>query len=403
MTKDRPDYVYGVNETRDFEIRCKVKEGKGWLHVTTVGVVVEIDKRGLLFMRRHDQIARMESVSKNKIKIYWPENTTVFDAEIKVEGDAVEFVEKVNAKYNFAANYPELHGVNTVRIDDKERERIIKVRTARAEHRIEIFTDEAKQWTDQLSDIKDDDENADAKRKEHIFHITRCNTIIEDCKQHIINLPKMVINRSKIAPAEIPNEDVYNDCWIERFGDCYCWVTANKRVPSERPDSKDITIQAFFKKHGEDTNLRALIPWSVYMRHGYPMLDTTYSYEPDLDKIPKGRVNTHLIDPKNSGDGSGYVFKVMMPTMTDEMLTEDMIAESYGMSKDEKGAWVHHDEKTASIVYYASDSSLLLGKEDDGVIRRKRITMKEMILLDKVNLVNERTKREVAAVSSDSA
>ena len=103
--------------------------------------------------------------------------------------------------------------------------------------------------------------------------------------------------RSEKVPKEIPDHNVWNDCWYDEKRKAY--ITFNKRF-EEVPNSRERNIQIQYDKEMGNTNSGIIVAAEkIQLMYGYPAI---------LSKDQDGNPVWHLL-----------------PTMTDDMLTKEIV------------------------------------------------------------------------------
>lgn len=182
--------VLGRDETMEAQHKVSTQYGSGTLHVTSKALIVEIKGRGIVFHRRHDQMASMQAAGRKKIKLTWPEGANLFDFEFKA-GGADKIVEEVQRRHPYASNYSN-EGIARVIYTDKQRAEIRREREKWAAKKL-------KKAEGRLDKNKSDSElAADAES---------WRRLLQD-GQHALCV------RSTRVPPEVPDHLCWNDSWF---------------------------------------------------------------------------------------------------------------------------------------------------------------------------------------------
>ena len=110
-------------------------------------------------------------------------------------------------------------------------------------------------------------------------------------------MSNMVIIRSEKVPSEIADNNVWNDCWYDEKRKAY--ITLNKRF-EDVPNSRTRDIQVQYDREIGNTNSGIIIPEEkIQFMYGYPAI--------------------------LSEDQDGYPVWHLLPTMIDDMLTNEIV------------------------------------------------------------------------------
>ena len=249
-------------------ISCRY--GRGTLHVTNQRIMIEIEKRGLVFHRQHWQMSNIESRGRNKIKLEWPEqNGQMYDFEFDAGRKHKEIVQKIRRRHPYHANFSR-GGITRVIFNEKQRRDIRRKRSkwvskklVKAEKkrttidafgwwwrkgdtaaaaaagmpallRDHIWSDDAEMWRRTLLDVQDD----------------------------------LKVARSSYVPKSVENYLCWNDCWLveQSWPDKSYYHTLNYYWTSRRYKGARIKGGRF----DEETGAYCIPAEHVRFYHGYP-------------------------------------------------------------------------------------------------------------------------------------
>ena len=147
-----------------------------------------------------------------------------------------------------------------------------------------------------LDSIKDDHPGKQKARLDVLSEINKTKEDIENTEKNLEYSKTIPINRSNKVPANIPDHNIWNDCWYDEERKAF--VTFNKYFEeSTNARIRDIQIQ-YDKQMGSTSGI--IIPENkIQFRFSYPAM---------LQKDSKQRDTWFLL-----------------PTITDNMLTKDMV------------------------------------------------------------------------------
>jgi len=128
-----------------------------------------------------------------------------------------------------------------------------------------------------------------------LTEINRTKEQIEIARKNLECSKEMMIIRNSKVLANIPDHDVWNDCWYDEERKLF--VTHNKYF-MEIPDARDRSHQTQYTKETDDYGVVALSD-KVEFRFGYPCVIQTNS--------------------------NGQDVWFLLPTMTDNMLTKNIV------------------------------------------------------------------------------
>ncbi len=146
-----------------------------------------------------------------------------------------------------------------------------------------------------LDSISDDHPYKQQARLDVLEEINKIKQDIENTKKNLESSKKMEIIRSDKLPSNIPDHNVWNDCWYDEERKLY--VTFNEYFM----EGEDAWIRPHQKQYTEETGIKAaiILPEQIEFRFGYPAM---------LQKDIQGRNVSYLL-----------------PTLSDSMLTTQML------------------------------------------------------------------------------
>lgn len=333
--------------------------GKGILYVTTNAVVAEINKKGIVFERLHNQIALVEATEKKKIKITWPEGRQLFDFTFKVN-DAQKHVKEIVEQHNYEDNFPDLMGVNSIMLSEKEQKEIVEKRTKNAKENIDLFKKQLDEANLKLNMIASDDPDKANKILKAAEQTKKIHDILEMWTQYKKDIPNIIMNRSKKIPKEILDYRCWNDCWFDIKSDCF--VTFNKILDVDWFD--EIELIKKFQEKNTVPNIYAIPYDFIEYNNGYPV----YRY--------KNKENEMLT--------------VLLSTMTDEMLNDDLISKKIGLDIDTVGDGYPVEIKKSLVYKVSSGSKLILKNGQKSNLTRKETVFflnRKMISKEQIELL----------------
>ena len=109
-------------EVMESQHKVSTRFGGGTLHVTSRALIIEIKKRGIIFHRFHSQMSSIRAGGLRKIRLQWPEGSSLFDFEFKAWG-AGNIVRAISERHDYTRNYS-LDGVSRVIFTEQQRKRM---------------------------------------------------------------------------------------------------------------------------------------------------------------------------------------------------------------------------------------------------------------------------------------
>ncbi len=352
--------VLQSGEKMELQIKMDSVYGKGTLYVTSNAVVIESDKKGIFFQRLHSQISSIEAHDKKKIKIIWPEGIHLYDFTFKVK-DAQTHVKEIVENHNYDENFPDLMGVNIVILSEKEKKEIIKERVNQAKKRITLTQKELEEANLKLNMIPDNDPDKTNKILEAAETTSKYQNALIIWENYEKDIPNMIMNRSKKIPKEIPNFLCWNDTWYD--DESKCVITFNNYW---KPDifKEFEEVKTFYTKN-TIPNVYAIPVYFTTFQHGYPIL--TKEFCEDCNRIQD-----------------------FIPTLTDEMLNDDMISKKFGLDFETVGDGLpvkientigYNTSKGSRLILKNGQQYALTRKETIFLANRKYLPKEEMILI----------------------
>jgi len=332
--------------------------GKGKMYVTTNTIVIEINKKGIVFERSHTEIASIEALDKKKIKITWPEGHQLFDFTFKTN-DAQTHVKEIAENHKYDDNFPDLVGINTVILSEKDQKLIVEKRLELSKQNMAIskkLLDEANLKVNMIASNDPDKSEKILTETEKTSKLHNYFTMWEEYHKVI---PQIIMNRSKKIPSEIPNQSCWNDCWYDKDSDCF--VTLNDFLNVDW--FNDFEEVKKFNSSNNVPNAHAIPYGFVWFVHGYPILS-----------------------PEAAADLN--VPRLYLPTLTDEMIKDEMISKKFGIDIETVGDALPVKIKP-TINYKVSDGSKLILTNGD----RYKLTRKETLFFLNRNMIPQEEKQ----------
>ena len=146
-----------------------------------------------------------------------------------------------------------------------------------------------------LDSIKDDHPDKQKVRLDVLSEINKTKSQIENTKKNLEYSRDMLIVRSDKVPSNIPDYNVWNDCWYDEERNLF--VTFNQYFM----EGKDVWARPHQKQYTDKTGIKAVIilPEQIEFRFGYPSM---------LQKDSKERETWFLLS-----------------TLSDDMLSEEIV------------------------------------------------------------------------------
>ena len=331
--------------------------GKGIMYVTTNAIILEQKSKGIFFERLHSQIASVEATDKKHIKISWPEGRQMFDYTFKIK-DAKERVKEIVEKHNYEDNFPDLMGVNSVVLTEKEQKEIIEKRLENTEKNISKIQKQLDEANLKLNMIASDDPDKANKILEAADETKKIHDILEMWTQYKKDISNIVMNRSKKISKDIPNYKCWNDCWFDNESKCF--ITFNKFWSKD--DYKEFEGPKKFYETNTIPNAYAIPGELIRFTHGYPACILFF-------------------DKNDLRDG-------LIPSITDEMLNDEIISKKFGLDKDvnyptlmKKGTLTYNTSPGSKLILKNSVKYRFTRKETIFFLNRKMIPENEIPLL----------------------
>ena len=352
--------VLRADETLEKTVEIKSIYGKAMMYVTNKSIIIQTEKQGMVFERLHTQIASIEAISKNKIKITWPEDRTLHPFEFKTN-DAVSHVNDILSTHNYDDNFPDIMGANTVLLTENDKKNIIEKRLTSAKKSIIFYKEQLDEENQKLNSIASDDPDKTNKILETAELTKVLHDIVEMYEKYLKAIPNIMFNRSKKIPKDVPNHLCWNDCWVDVESDCF--VTLNNLWNQDFYKEND-NAKKFYETN-KIPNAYA-IPANTFIKFidGYPTFPIRY--------------------------GENDTRYVLIPTMTDEMLTDNMISKKFGLDIDTVGDGIPQ-ETSRTMNYKISEGSKLILKNSEKYKKTRKETVfflnRKMIPKDDLELL----------------
>ncbi len=167
---------------------------------------------------------------------------------------------------------------------------------SRFEEMLKPLQSELSELEQKLDSIKNDHPDKQKTRLDILTEINNTKQAIENIQKNLDRSITMPITRSDKVPSDIPDHNVWNDCWYDEERKAF--VTLNQRlekVPNAR--TREIQIQ-YDKEMGANFGI-ILEEEKIEFRYGYPSI------------------------LRENQDGNPVWF--LLPTMKDEMLTNEIV------------------------------------------------------------------------------
>ena len=175
----------------------------------------------------------------------------------------------------------------------------------RFEERIEPLKSKLSKLELKLDSIDDNHPHKQQSRLNVLEEMSKTKQEIENTEKNLECSKTMPVIRSDKVPKNIPDHNVWNDCWYDEERKLYVtYCEYFKNIPG----AKDRPHQINYTKEAENNGI-IIVPEDVEFRFGYP---TT------VQKDSEGRHTWFLL-----------------PTMTDSMLTNDIVRARLRPTKDE--------------------------------------------------------------------
>ena len=296
-------YIFQDYEQLVSENRVLSSRGEGWLLVTSIGMFIILDSEGIYMNLKHEMIESFVVENNNKIIVSWNEEAGNFDYQFRIKdgrSEAKRIVTLANDRFHYKRS-----SVQHMELSESEIEKTKKEYVVRFQKFIETNKEKVKELESQLDEITDDDSNKKEKKLDLLNKINKASQSIRVFQKNIEYVDSMQITRSYKIPTNIPNGNVWNDCYYDQSRNAF--VTFDKayiKFSNERPRK----IQRQFESE-MGSNCGVIIPEDkVTFRFGYPVIATT------------------------NQDGK-HVWSILC-TLTDDMLTEEIVLSKLKSRKD---------------------------------------------------------------------
>lgn len=322
-----------IKEKQDLlKIECNSTFGKGFLYVTPTHFILEAIEQNLIYFEiLHTQIATLTALNDYKAEIKWVEDGNLQTFTFRIS-DAFTNVKCIVEKYHYENNFIDLLGDNVLSISDKEMEKIYDKRIYSCNENIKKYEKLRNESTKRLSSLDSSDSNYEKEQLDESQNISKLEKTLSMWNEYKEDIHKIHINRNKNTPKDTPNHLVWFDCWYD--GKTKCYISFNSFLKQfDYSLHKDVQE---FNKTNTIPNVIAIPEECVGFSHGYPCI---------LSKFSKQFI-------EDTAD-------VIIPSMTDEMLNDNLISKWHGISivqsKDE-----NYEKIPITIHYYTNKGSRII-------------------------------------------
>ena len=307
------------------DINCRL--GRGTMYITNRQILIEIAGKGLVFSRMHEQMADIDHRKGAEIRLLWPENgkrCDLFLTVSKINGSRIKsnavphvVISHIRKNHDYRDNYPEMtpssitsskssaalstSARGAVEMGPDLRRRVIRNKILRAQSKIDVLE------TRLVSE---------RKRQMHtkrnlvatalvINHIRREITWRKKYIEEIRGARLLISRRIARHPA-IPASTVEtNDCWFDEEYKVYCTLSKIWHT-SVYHNIKHTWLK---EKYGAmlENEITVIPSDNVVYIYGYP---AEMQHNPSDDTL----------------------MYALLPTMTDEMLSDELVSRAYGLS-----------------------------------------------------------------------
>jgi len=351
------------------KLECDSIFGRGSMYVTKTSFVLESDNNNLIYFQRlHTQIYSLKALSNQKAEITWVEDGDIQKFAFRLP-DALSHVKQIVEEQNYENNFIDLLANNITNISDKEKTRITEKRLSFCKKNITQYKSLLTKANDNISSLDENDNNFNQNSSDGLQNLTDTNKTLSMWNQYRNDIYKTEINRHINIPAEIPNHLCWFDCWYDDKTQCY--ITFNTKFLE--PYSFD-TIDESVKKFNNETtipNVCAIPKKYVEFVNGYPAIKSKYVKELFSDKTKQGETPS-----------------IIIPSMTDEMLNDDLISKWHGISIQQDLEIESYPQIPVSVYYYTSKGSRIILTNKI----RCRYSQKERVFLEHRDVFPEKHK-----------
>jgi len=338
--------IYNENEKNYTTLKLSIDSifGRGFMYVTESYIVLEsISKDLIYFEMLHNQIAKLKALSNSKVEIIWVEDG-ILQKFIFRCSNSLSTVKIITEKNNYQDNFPDLLQNNITILSEGERKKIIDKRTLSCDKKIKEYEILLSKANDELSLINVNEPNNNDLTIKQSLIISDLNNMLSMWNRYKIDIQTCVINRNINVPQNISKHLCWYDCWYDEKLKLY--ITLNSKFFNDFPFDFDEAV----KKFNKDTtipNVCAIPEKFVGFSNGYPVV---------LSKYVKEMFPT-LVDSKVIPD-------LVIPSLTNEMLTDKLISMYYGVSVNINQVKESYDNISKSILYYINDGSRIILIDD---------------------------------------
>ena len=318
-------------ETLESKHKVSTKFGKGVLYVTNRALLIEVKKKGIIFHRFHRQMAGIEARAIRTIRVKWPEGSQIHEFDFKAWG-ARDIVKQIDGKHRYAQNYAN-DGGGRVLFDDSQR---MQIRDARVKWAVNMLKKQEKKQK------KADREYQKQKITESEYQEICKDT--ESWRWTAICARGIACSRLHGVPELVEDHLVWHDAWCEGN---YFYTFNSLHVRNGK---------ALEGETDEKTGAYRVPMSHVGFRHGYPYIKVEHM------------------------EGSITKVGTLIPSMTDEMLDDELIAMRWAPRHRNENGLGQHDIPSSVVFSYVSD--FLAMNNQIPITKRESHYIYKMIKLD---------------------
>jgi len=345
-------------EKQEQAVSVESPAGRGILYVTTIGLILEIYGRGIYMDLRHEFITSIINTNRNKVVVSWIENEKdSFSFEFRLD-KADKFAKTVSEKHNYSANFSDGHEGHPVDLTVEVKEMIRQCRLEPYNHKLEPLEQKLSEIQSQLDSLSGREYVEIGEQKVALDYQKESLTKeIDAIKQQRKIIEDMPITRSSTIPKEVDSVNVWNDCYYDESRKAY--VTFNKRFEKmKEARTRDIQIQ-FDREMGNQSGV--IVEESrIKIKYGIPAI---------LAKDQDGNPVWHLL-----------------PTMTDEMLTDAIVTNRLQAKCDDDSVIY----ETVSEAWISVGTKGLMLTERENEVGEKIGRFPKDISLEQLKLIHHR-------------
>ncbi|WP_179370968.1 hypothetical protein [Nitrosopumilus ureiphilus] len=331
--------------------------GRGVLYVTTIGLILEIHGRGIYMDLRHEFITSVINTNRNKVVVSWIENKKdSFSFEFRTD-KAGEFAKAVSEKHNYSANFSDDHEGHPVDLTGDVKEMIRQCRLEPYNHKLEPLEQKLSEIQSQLDNLSGREYVEIGEQKVALdYQKEPLIKEIDAIKQQRKTIEEMPIIRSSVIPKEVDSVNVWNDCYYDTSRKAY--ITFNKRFEQmKEARTRDIQVQ-FDKEMGKESGI-IIEESKITIKYGISAI---------IAKDQDGNPVWHLL-----------------PIMTDEMLTDEIVTNRLWSKSDDESVLY----ETVSEAWLSMGTKGLMLTEREREVGVKRGTYAD-VPMEQLKLINHR-------------